>query len=128
MEGDDRVPSARQCQQNVYNLSAMSRSRSESLFKKWKESLVFASIGRADGTVLTTIALSECAEQKKAIQVWVCPLGLCPFLIAAVFWPTVIQMAFPRFAGSSPCQQSLMDFGQVRQHRRVRRSHGTILK
>jgi len=39
MEGDDRVRFCRQCQQNVYNLSAMSRSEAEILFKKWKESL-----------------------------------------------------------------------------------------
>lgn len=53
MTGDDRVRSCEQCQLNVYNISALTRSEVQTLIASTEGRLCIRLYRRADGTVLT---------------------------------------------------------------------------
>jgi hypothetical protein len=88
MEGDDRVRFCRQCHQNVYNLSAMSRSEAETLVQGMEGVPCVRLYRRADGTVLTDDCPVGMRRAKKAIHSAFARLGLVAMIIAGVVWPT----------------------------------------
>jgi hypothetical protein len=65
MRGDDRVRFCGQCQQHVYNLSAMSRAEGEALIARHEGRICVNLYRRADGTVLTT----DCPVGVRRLQV-----------------------------------------------------------
>lgn len=64
MQGDDKVRYCNQCQLNVYNISAMTRSQAELLITKTEGQLCGRFYKRDDGTVLTT----DCPVGLRAIK------------------------------------------------------------
>jgi hypothetical protein len=54
MVGDERVRFCRQCEKNVYNLSAMARDEAEALLAARESKMCVRLYKRADGTVLTS--------------------------------------------------------------------------
>jgi TonB family protein len=64
MYGDDRVRFCGQCNQNVYNLSAMTREQAEALILRTEGRLCVRFYRRADGTILT----KNCSVGLQAIK------------------------------------------------------------
>jgi TonB family protein len=64
MYGDDRVRFCGQCNQNVYNLSAMTREQAETLILRTEGRLCVRFYRRADGTILT----GNCSVGLRAIR------------------------------------------------------------
>jgi hypothetical protein len=60
MTGDDRVRRCARCDQNVFNLSALSRLQAEALLESFSAQLCTTYFQRADGTVLT----ADCPEAR----------------------------------------------------------------
>ena len=87
MEGNDRVRFCRQCHQNVYNLSVLSRSEAEMLVQEMEGVPCVRLYRRADGTVLTDDCPEGIRRAKKAIHSALARLGFVAMIIAALFWP-----------------------------------------
>jgi hypothetical protein len=64
MPGDERTRHCPQCQQRVYNLSALSRRQAEDLLRRTEGHLCVRLYRRADGTVLT----ADCPVGLRAIR------------------------------------------------------------
>ena len=60
MTGDDRVRRCARCDQNVFNLSALSRLEADALLETFSGQLCTTYFQRADGTVLT----ADCPETR----------------------------------------------------------------
>ena len=88
MEGDDRVRFCRQCHQNVYNLSAMSRSEAETLVQEMEGVPCVRLYRRMDGTVLTDDCPVGVRRAPKAIYSGLARLGIVAMIIIAAFWDT----------------------------------------
>jgi hypothetical protein len=88
MTGDERARFCGQCQQNVYNLSAMTRMQIETLIREKEGKFCGRFYRRADGRMLT----ADCPSRLRRLHARVAKLGgaLCAFVLS--------------FAGCSPRQ------------------------
>ena len=81
MEGDARVRACARCQQNVYNLSEMTREEAHALLVENEGKVCVKFYRRADGTILTT----DCAVgTKRRRRRRVVALGIAASLAASV--------------------------------------------
>jgi hypothetical protein len=100
MEGDERARFCGQCQKNVYNLSAMTRTQIEALIREKEGKFCGRFYRRPDGRMLT----ADCPSRLRRIQRRIAGFGgaLCAFLFS-------LAGCSPRQASSSPTHTS----GQV---------------
>jgi hypothetical protein len=81
MTGDDRVRHCKQCNKNVYNLSAMTRDQAQSLIARTEDELCGRYFRRADGTILT----ADCpVGVRRRRRVVVLATGIVTVVIGAV--------------------------------------------
>jgi hypothetical protein len=82
MEGDDRVRFCRQCNKNVYNLSAMSPSEAATLVQEMEGAPCVCLYRRTDGTVLTDDCPVGIRQAKNAIQDLFTVIGFVVMMIS----------------------------------------------
>jgi len=80
MTGDDRARFCGQCQKNVYNLSAMTRTQIETLIREKEGKFCGRFYRRADGRLLT----ADCPLRLRRMRERLAGLGgaLCAFLLS----------------------------------------------
>jgi hypothetical protein len=88
MAGTERVRFCRECQRNVYNLSAMSRAEAEELVhQRETQRLCIRFYRRADGTLLTADCPVGVRKLRRAArQSWAVLVGSMAAVLALFFW------------------------------------------
>jgi TonB family protein len=89
MYGDDQVRFCGQCNQNVYNLSALSREQAEDLIRQNEGQLCVRFYRRADGTILTkncSVGLQAVKDKLTTTRTHIIAAILTFFAYLGVLW------------------------------------------
>lgn len=130
MTGDDRTRFCLECNQNVYNLSAMTRAQAATLISEKQGKLCARFSLRPDGTLLTseTAATPRAHPRGRASRVAAAAFTAVFSLCASVFAQSTAQV------GESPAPASQADVkranrqptNEARRKRKTAKLHGTV--
>ena len=110
MAGDDRVRFCSQCNLNVYDISAMTKSQAESFIANAEGRICAKFYRRADGTVLT----QDCPVGLRAVRKKVSRAAAAAFsAIVSLFGGTALFAQQPKSESQVDIQRTLRRYGQA---------------